>query len=361
MQKLVDRATLLLTAVAALSCGSARFAYAELPTGIDGYIWRDVNDDPLPLQDHPTIQEWMRSANVISRESVERGVAGVEKLGLEHEGIRFHAAFRSVDVTVRKVAPRGVGRSTKKYRDAAIFESAAYELSELLGIGRVPPVVERRIDDLNGTVQIWMEGTRPEVVLIQGNQLRPPDPVRWNQQKQIMIVFDNLICNSDRNQGNLLIDRGWNIWFIDHTRAFKRSSKLIYLDKLTGCERHLWNSLREIDDETIRKRLEPYLESKEITKLLMRRRTLVRRIQRMIDKHGEEAVLFDLRPPTGERANWSDWNRLDGSAEACRMVTTGVRTDLGIPDATRLITRLTCAVRRPQIGEGFLNENWRNS
>ena len=306
VKKLVYCAILLLTAVVALSCGYARYAHSESPSGIDGYIWRDVNDDPLPLQDHPTIQEWMRSANVISREKVERGVAGVEKLVLEHEDIRFHAAFRSVDVTVRKAAPRGVERPTKKYRDAAIFESAAYELSELLGIGRVPPVVERRVGAESGTVQIWMEGTQPEVVLIQENQLQPPDRVRWNQQKQIMFVFDNLICNSDRNQGNLLIDRGWNIWFIDHTRAFKRSSKLIYLDKLTACERHLWNSLREIDDETIRQRLEPYLESQEITKLLRRRRTLVRRIQGMINKHGEEAVLFDLRPLTGERANWSD-------------------------------------------------------
>jgi hypothetical protein len=287
-------------------CMNPQSAHAEPPTGIDGYVWLDADDRPLPFQDHGTIQEWMRSANVLSREKVGRGIAGVEKLVLEHEGIQFHAAFRSVDVTVRKAAPRGVERSTKKYRDAAIFESAAYELSELLGIGRVPPVVGRRIDDLNGTVQIWMEGTRPEVVLIQENQLRPPDPLRWNQQKQIMFVFDNLICNSDRNQGNLLIDRGWNIWFIDHTRAFKRSSKLIYLDKLTSCDRRLWSSLRDINDETIQQRLEPYLESQEITKLLTRRRTLVRRIQGMIDKQGEETVLFDLRPPTGEMANWSD-------------------------------------------------------
>jgi hypothetical protein len=250
--------------------------------------------------------EVLRTARVIGREKVDRGVAGVEMFLLEHEGLHLHAAFRSVDVTARKSAPSGIGRSTKKYRDAAIFESAAYELSELLDIGRVPPVVERNIDGQDGTLQIWMEGIRPEVELIQGDLLHPPDVLRWWQQKQIMYVFDNLIANSDRNQGNLLIDRSWNIWFIDHTRAFKRSSKLIHLDKLTSCDRRLWSSLREIDDETIQQRLEPYLESKEITKLLVRRRTLVRRIQGMIDKHGEEAVLFDLRPPGPERAVWVD-------------------------------------------------------
>ena len=279
---------------------------ADSATDLDGYVWLDANDEPLPFQDHATIQEWMRTATVISREKVGRGVAGVEKLVLEHEGIRFHAAFRSVDVTARKSAPRGIEKPTKKYRDAAIFESAAYELSELLGIGRVPPVVERSIDGQEGTVQIWMEGIRPEVVLIQGKQLNPPDVLRWKQQKQIMYVFDNLIANSDRNQGNLLIDRSWNIWFIDHTRAFKRSSTLIYRDKLTHCERRLWKSLQEVDEDTLQERLDPFLESQEISKLLTRRRNLIRHIQALIDKKGEGQVLFDLRPPGDGLAVWAD-------------------------------------------------------
>jgi hypothetical protein len=289
-----------------VSCALPVVAFPQSQTGIDGYVWLDVDGEPLPFQDHATIQDWLRSANVISREEVGRGIAGVEKLVLEHEGIRFHAALRTVDITARKSETRGIEKATKKYRDAAIFESAAYELSVLLGIGRVPPVVERRVGDESGTVQIWMEGIRPEVVLKQEDQLHPPDILRWKQQKQIMYVFDNLVCNSDRNQGNLLIDRSWNIWFIDHTRAFKRSSKLIYLDKLTGCERRLWDSLRAVDDETIRRRLGPYLESQEITKLLIRRRTLIRRIQSMIKKRGEGAVLFDLRSPSGELAHWAD-------------------------------------------------------
>jgi hypothetical protein len=246
IQFLVDRGILLLTAVFLMSCGYARYATAETPTGIDGYIWLDVNDEPLPFQDHATIQEWMRSANVISRETVGRGVAGVEKLVLEHEGIQLHAAFRSIDVSVRVPPASGVRKTAMKYRDAAIFESAAYQLSELLGIGRVPPVVERSIDGQSGTVQIWVEDTRPEVELIEQNALKPPDMVRWREQKQIMFVFDGLIANSDRNQGNLLIDRNWNIWFIDHTRAFKRSSKLLNREKITACDRQLWRSLREI-------------------------------------------------------------------------------------------------------------------
>jgi hypothetical protein len=306
LRYLSDPWFLLLVAVVVLPCSHTKTAHAESPTGIDGYIWLDVNDAPLPGQDHLAIQETMRSARVLSREKVGRGIAGVERLELELEGIRFHAAFRHVDITVRKSAPQGIEQPRKKYRDAAIFECAAYEISELLGIGRVPPVVERSVDGQKGTVQIWMESIRPEVVLIQDDQLLPPDVVRWKQQKQIMYVFDNLVANSDRNQGNLLIDRSWNIWFIDHTRAFKRSSTLIYRDKLTRCERQLWNSLREVDEETLRQRVEPYLESQEISKLLTRRRLLIRHIQSLINKNGEEEVLFDLRQPGGDLADWSD-------------------------------------------------------
>ena len=297
---------LTLVAVAMMLCVQTQTALAESPTGLDGYVWLDVNDEPLPFQDHATIQEMMRAARVVSRKKVGRGIAGVEKLVLEHEDIQFRAAFRHVDITVRKTAPQGIDQPRKKYRDAAIFESAAYELSELLGIGRVPPVVERSIDGQKGTVQIWMEAIRPEVVLIQSDQLQPPDVVRWRQQKQIMYVFDNLVANSDRNQGNLLIDRSWNIWFIDHTRAFKRSSTLIYRDKLTRCERQLWKSLRDVDEDTLRQRLDPYLERQEISKLLTRRRILIRHIQSLINKNGEEEVLFDLRPPGSELADWAD-------------------------------------------------------
>jgi len=300
------RRLLALVVVAVLPCVQTPLAQAEQPAVLGGYVWLDVNGQPLPFQDDETIREVMRSARVISREIVGRGVAGVEKFVLEHEGIRFHAAYRSVDVTVREPPSGGAKRSTMKYRDAAIFERAAYEISVLLGIGRVPPVVVRRVDKQIGTVQIWVEETRPEVELLERNELQPPDVSRWLQQKKLMYVFDSLIANSDRNQGNLLIDRSWNIWFIDHTRAFKRSSKLLYQDKLTACERQLWESLREIDEETIRQRLEPYLESQEITRLLSRRRKLIGHIQSLIDKHGEDAVLFDLRPPGIERASWDD-------------------------------------------------------
>jgi hypothetical protein len=278
-----------------ISSPCAGAAEAASPPAV--YQWLDVDGNPLPIQDHAAIQEALRSATVVSRKKIGRGVAGAEKLVLELGGTRFHAAFRTVDVAVRPPPSGGTTRPTLKYRDAAIFEVAAYELSELLGLGRVPPVVERRIGDVDGSVQIWLEGTEPEVELLEREALKPPDEAHWRRQKQVMRTFDSLIANTDRNQGNLLIDDEWNIWLIDHTRSFRRSTRLLYVDRLDTCERRLWAALNEVDEDTLTQRLDPYLERLEITNLLRRRLHLIRHFAELIERNGEDAVLFDLPPP----------------------------------------------------------------
>jgi hypothetical protein len=35
-----------------------------------------------------------------------------------------------------------------------------------------------------------------------------------------MALFDQLIFNDDRNQGNMLIGKDWKVWLIDHTQDF---------------------------------------------------------------------------------------------------------------------------------------------
>ena len=85
------------------------------------------------------------------------------------------------------------------------------------------------------------EGARQE------KKIEAPDSRRWEHQVMTMRVFDALIANTDRNKGNLLIDKDWRAWYIDHTRAFRRSPELLAPEMLVRCDRRLLDALRALD------------------------------------------------------------------------------------------------------------------
>jgi len=258
------------------------------------YVYTDVEGNPLPFQDTPSILKALKTGEIVERKLMSRGVANNIKLVLEYQGARFHAVLRLINVTEKEET--GSVRMVVKYRDTYIFEAAAFELNELLGIRRIPPTTVRRVDGAEGSIQIWMEGMTPEDIMLEEDRLRPPDKSEWWQQKGVMWVLDALIANTDRNQGNLLIDDEWNLWFIDHTRAFRETSVLFGVDELNLCERGLWTALQNADDNEISERLEPYLSSEELKKLILRKKKLIKHIQKRIKKKGEDKVLYTLAP-----------------------------------------------------------------
>ncbi len=258
------------------------------------YVYRDIEGEPLPFQDTASILEALRTGEIVERELMSRGVANNIKLVIKHGETRFHAVLRLINVSENEET--GSLRIVVSYRDSHIFEVAAFELNELLGIGRIPPTVVRRVDGAEGSVQIWMEGMTPEDLMLKKGRLSPPDRNLWWQQKGVMWVLDALIANTDRNQGNLLIDDEWNLWFIDHTRAFRETSVLFGVDELNLCERGLWTALQNADNDEISERLEPYLNSKELKKLILRKKKLIKHIQKRIKKKGEDKVLYTLEP-----------------------------------------------------------------
>ena len=222
------------------------------------------------------------------------GVTDPWKLLLERRGVRAHAVFRYVAVKKRFYRSRQDTKVYPYFRDHYANEPAAYALSRLLGLDCVPPVVERSIRGRPGTVQLWLEGTFTERHR-QSEELRPPDPVDWHWQILVMRVFDNLINNIDRNQGNLLIARDWKLWWIDHTRAFARGS-LPYPERVTAIDRPFWAKLQSVKDEQIREALKPHLGRGEIDAQLERREELVNLIRARIREGGPGKMLFNFRP-----------------------------------------------------------------
>jgi hypothetical protein len=116
-----------------------------------------------------------------------------------------------------------------------------------------------------------------------------------------MYLFDSLIHNFDRNQGNLLVTKDWKLWLIDHTRSFHHSKEAPGLSKLIWCERGVWQRLLKLDEDILRAQLRPLVSRGRILGILERRDQIVRHLERRIAAEGENAVLFaGLRAPAGE-------------------------------------------------------------
>ena len=208
---------------------------------------------------------------------------------MEKDGIAAHAACRTIAVEDRKRQMKD--REVWFFRDHYIHEPAAYALSELLGLGMVPPAVERRVNGKPASVQIWVENSLVEIERDE-REVQPPDSRRHLLQLYQMHTFDNLINNLDRNQGNILFDPDWRVWLIDHSRAFVRDRKLPSPQRVRRVERGVWERLRSVSDEELEAAIEPYLGGPERAALLERRRLLVELIEEKIGQLGEDGILF---------------------------------------------------------------------
>lgn len=203
----------------------------------------------------------------------------------------MRAIYRTFRERRQTVLPSG---RKIEIRDEYRFEPAAYVLSRLLGLENVPPAVLRTIGDRPGSLQIWIESSMTEKVRLR-NHIRVPNERKILLRVQIMTVFDNLIYNSDRHGGNILYDRYWNLWMVDHTRAFHVSDELLNAAGIHGCEASLWRNLKSLNRDQVRESLSEYLEPDEMDALFSRLGSLIENIQEKIDEEGSDRVLFVIR------------------------------------------------------------------
>lgn len=253
--------------------------------------WLGPDGNVLPFASEEALLDFLRSADVVSTKQLADGINKPLKVRLRQDGIELNVIFRTVQVK-RAVRSRSAGHD-RFFRDSYRFEVAAYELSRLLGIDNVPPAVIRKLAGREGSLQLWVEQAQSESGRLRKGET-PPDAAYWARQRQLLPIFDNLIYNFDRNHGNLLLDAAGKMWFVDHTRSFKRLPALATPNKVRLCDRRLWHKLRNLDGDEVHRRLRPYVEPVEIQAMLKRRDQLVKLIDGLIAEFGADAVLFDV-------------------------------------------------------------------
>ncbi len=263
--------------------------------------WPAKDGATFPYTSEAEIEGFLAAARVVSSEVLTGGITRPRKLLLRHGAVEAYAVFRTVDEELRNYRTKS-GRLLPVFRDQARFEVAAYRLDRRLGMFRVPPTIERTLDGETGSLQLWVENARTEQSRLE-KKLDPPDKVAWSRQLGIMSVFDALIQNLDRNQGNILIDRErFHIWLIDHSRAFVQDTQIPQLDKLLRCDRALFFALATFDEAAARAELSWPLTNRELEALLERRRKLLEHFERAIAERGELVVLAELPGQHGSAA-----------------------------------------------------------
>jgi hypothetical protein len=143
---------------------------------------------------------------------------------------------------------------------------AAYELDRLLKMDMVPPAVEREVQGHAGAATLWVEhadtwkGDGPAAGAARAE---------WDRQLARMRMFDALIGNRDRNQGNVLRDGNWNLILLDHTRAFGPATETTSLP--SRIDKDFWDRVLALTRKELDARLRPWLDEDQITAILVRR------------------------------------------------------------------------------------------
>lgn len=278
-------------ALAALPVGAESPASTDAPQPAPTGRWLGPDGVYLPFTTDAEVIDFLATAEVVSTQVIEGSSNRPLKLLLEKDGVRAHAIFRTVEV--EREAMRNVQEHARGFRDHYEYEVAAYELSRLLGLENVPPATLRTLGREKGSIQLWVEQAMGVAERLESGIDKRYEQL-WLFQKQNMAVFDNLIYNFDRNPGNLLIDSTGQVWFVDHTRAFKKLPALNGRGDIKVCQKSLYENLRNLDPKTVRERLDPYLTNVEIDALMVRKKKLVQFLEKRIKQYGEDAILFQF-------------------------------------------------------------------
>ena len=239
-------------------------------------------------------EEFLRTADILRTEISKDGVTQPRNAVMSDGSVTHQAQIQNVDIFEREFET--VHGTEFNFRDSYKYNIAAYLLDKHLGLNMVPVSVDRKVGSSTAAVTWWVDDVAMTEWDRAEQKLRSPSPRTWAPQMFACRMFDQLIANTDRNGGNLLITDDWNIWLIDHTRAFRTRKTLRAPNDLEWVDRNMLEQLRVLDEATLTEFLSDYLTGSEIEGLTVRAQLMVELYDKRIADLGAGSVLYTLPP-----------------------------------------------------------------
>ena len=239
------------------------------------------------------MEAFLATAKIVRERDAPKGVTDTVRATLSDGTLTHEAQFQTID---QAKAIFEAGKATEiNFKDTYRYNIAGYRLAHLLGMTNVPMSIPRRYKGKDSAVTWWID----EVMFDESGRVAlknrmGPDPDRTQKQLQVMYVFDELIQNRDRNQGNLAWTKDWTLWLIDHTRAFRLGNELLKPERLVRCERGLFERMKALTEASITEAMKGILTRGEIQPILKRRDLIVQHYEKLIAERGESVVLFSM-------------------------------------------------------------------
>ena len=240
------------------------------------------------------MEAFLLKAKIVDIRDAGGGVTGSRRATLTDGTLTHDVHIQSVDIAKSVFQ---AGRHTElNFKDTYRFNIAGYRLARLLGINTVPVSVERTVNGDAAAVTWWVDDVQMDEKERLKRRTMGPDPVRTSNQIQLMRIWDELIQNRDRNQGNIVWTNDWTMWLIDHTRAFRLEDKLLKPEELRRIDRDLLDRLKGLTEDSLAKAVADSLHKSEQEAVLQAARPH-RQAVRGAGRQGRGAVVYVSEVP----------------------------------------------------------------
>ena len=244
-------------------------------------------------------EEFMVTAEIVRSEPLGQGVTKPWRLFLRKDDVERAGAWKNID---KKILTGG--------RDSWKYEIAAYRLDKLIGLGMVPPAVEKEFRGKAGALSLWADSKYNLLEIVeQGVRIPVSAQKHLDDMGFVYRLWGSLIANDDPTQENIKYTEDWRMILIDHSRAFRTdkeyTTRLVF--GVNGIKRYqatgqpylirrvprsLFERIKALDAAAIKQAVGPYLTDKEIQAVVARVRLIEVEMSEMIKQHGEGTVLY---------------------------------------------------------------------